>query len=64
MDKSYETEIDDRRLNRLVQRKGKYNEKYKVIIKTISKERYLLQWRDGDELKKEIEEIKVFVQRK
>ena len=64
MDKSYETEIDDRRLNRLVQRKGKYNEKYKVIIKTISKERYLLQWRDGDELKKEIEEIKVIVQRK
>ena len=43
IDKSYETEIDDRRLNRLVQRKGKYNEKYKVIIKTISKERYLLQ---------------------
>ena len=26
---------------RLVQRKGKYNEKYKVIIKTISKKMYL-----------------------
>ena len=49
---------------RLVQIKGKYNEKYKVIIKTISKEMYLSQWKDGDELKKEIEEIKVFMQRK
>ena len=32
----------------LVQRKGKYNEKYKVIIKTIPKEMYLSQRRDGD----------------
>ena len=36
---------------KLVQRKGKYNEKYKVVIKTISKEMYLSQWSDGDGLK-------------
>ena len=36
----------------------------KVIIKTISKEMYISQWRDGDELKNVIEEIKVFVQKK
>ena len=44
---------------RLFQRKGKCNEKYKVIIETISKEMYLSQWRDGDEFKKEMGEIKV-----
>ena len=47
---------------RLVQRKGKYNEKYNVIIKIISKEMHISQWRVGDELKKKNEEIKVFVQ--
>lgn len=44
--------------------KKKYNKKYKVIIKTISKEMYQSQSRDGDELKKEVEEVKVFMQRK
>ena len=37
---------------RLVQRKGKYNEKYKVIIKIISKEMQISQWIASDELKK------------
>ena len=44
---------------RLFQRKGKCKEKYKLIIETISKEMYLSQWRDGDEFKKEMGEIKV-----
>ena len=41
---------------RLVQRKGK--KKILSIIKTISKQMYLSEWRYGDELEKEIEEIK------
>ena len=48
---------------RLFQRKRKCNEKYKLVIEKLSKEMYLSQWRDGDEFKKEIEEIKVYAKK-
>ena len=38
--------------------------KIQSLIKTISKQMYLSQWRDGDELEKELGGNQVFVQRK